>query len=545
MSIKTGKKLGFVASLAMLVGSVVGIGIFFKSHGILRSNDWNGTGTFIAWLIGGILSLSAAVSFSEIGSMKTNRVHGLPAWAEKVGGKRFGYFIRFNYSFFYYGLLSAVLGVFGSEMIFNIITSMSSYSMEDFPVYAHIILGLFFTLFFLATNYLSTKVSGLIASISTILKWIPLVLVALLGVLFATTNNNSVDLTTNPLHGSKYLVGKNAFNNGTSFSFVSMLAALPAVLFAFDAFLGVGSIKSKMEEPKKLPMVVLVGMVSVLILYLFIALSAILHGTGMVSGLPMGLASNFGFGIFDQILDPTQSEIMGKFIVVFITISTFGVINGISAVSIAANEQVVETNTIAGLKTLRGRFGDNKTVLIYSFVITLFWTLVFGIPASILNSDAIVDGISNFPTLFFFGIYGLVILLYTLKRNSFETTKMNKILFNAFAWVAIVGIAFVVGYQLTYGFFINAILHPTERTHWGLYVGDKSGTGVAFPSRWTEAGGIAVEMTLAQASIVMFSMAAMLSSAPYINMFITKKFENNNVIIDTFKDVKIASIKKA
>jgi amino acid transporter len=39
MSIKTGKKLGFFGALAMLIGSVVGIGIFFKSHGILRSND--------------------------------------------------------------------------------------------------------------------------------------------------------------------------------------------------------------------------------------------------------------------------------------------------------------------------------------------------------------------------------------------------------------------------------------------------------------------------------------------------------------------------
>ena len=539
MSIKTGKKLGFIASLTMLIGSVVGIGIFFKSHGVLKANDWNGTGAFLAWLLGGLLSLSAAVSFSEISSLKTKNVHGLAAWAEVTGGKKLGYFTRFNFSFFYYGLLASVLGVFGSEMVFNIIIALSNekYVMGDFPVYTHIILGFIFIIFFHATNYFSIRASGIIATVSTILKWVPLILVALLGILFATTNFSGPLERKDLLHH----YGENAFSNGQSFSFVGMLAALPAVLFAFDSFLGVASMRNKMEEPKKLPAVVLVGMISVLILYIFIALAAILHGSGMVSGLPFGAKGKDGMGIFDQIFQPSQAMIIGKFVIIFIAISTFGVMSGISAAAIATHEQAIQTNSIFGAKTLRAKFGDKKVILGYTLFVTLFWTAAFGIPAIIFNSDSIVDGMSNFPTLFFFAIYALVILLYTVRRDSFKTTKTNTILFKTFAWIAIVGIVFVVGYQLTYGFLINAILNPAETTHWGLFAGDVATDGKVFPTKFDVAQGQGVEMTLAQSSIVMFALSAVFFIAPTINLLLTRKYENNNVIVETQKEIKVTN----
>ena len=270
-------------------------------------------------------------------------------------------------------------------------------------------------------------------------------------------------------------------------------------------------------------------MITVVVLYSFIALAAILHGSGMVSGAPFGAPPEVGLGIFDQIFESSTANVFGKIVVTFIAISTLGVVNGISSITVATFEQSVASNTIFGAKTLRKKFGDFKATIIISTTILLFWALVIYVPALILKSDSIVDGVSNFPTLFFFAIYAIVILLYTLKRKTVDSKKFSKYLYQTFAWIAIVGIFFVVGYQFIYGFFINAILNPGDTTHWGLYVGD-GGTvdGSAFP-----AIAKSQYMTLAQASIVMFTFTAVFFALPALNYLLTKKFEGNNPIRDT------------
>lgn len=523
MSIKSAKKLGFFISLTMLVGSVVGIGVFFKSHSILRSNDWNGIGTLLAWVVGGLLSLAAAISFSEISSFNTKNVHGLPGWTEKIAGKKMGYLVRFSYSFFYYGLLGTVLGVFGSEMFFNIFATFGAIgSVADVPMYVHLLVGIFLVVFFMAVNFVSARAGGIVQAVTTVLKWVPLLTVALAGLILATTNNST--------HGN---FGVSAFANGTKFSFTGMLAALPAVLFAFDAFIGVGTMRKKMKDENQLPMVVFVGMLSVLILYILIALSAVLHGSGMVSGAPFGAAPADGLGIFDQVFSHSAASVVGKLVVIFLAISAFGVINGISAGAVNVHEQAIKSDTIFGMRGLRKKWGSDKATIFYAIANSVFWTIAFGIPALILNSDSVIDGFSNFPTLFFFGVYAFVILLYALKRDQFETKKINKFVFLGFTWFAIIGITFVVFYQLSYGFLIGALGDKAASTHWGLFIGD-NGEKLTLPTQADVSVG--VFMSRYQSIFVFFSLFIFFVASPFINLFLIKKFEKRDPVIDTQVD---------
>lgn len=511
MSNNVAKKFGLFTSLTMLVGSVVGIGVFFKSHGILRANDWNGIGTLVAWILGGLISIAAAISFSEISSMKTKNVHGLPGWSEKVGGKCYGFFTRFHYSWFYFGIMNVVLAYFGAEMVFSVAQALGGKSVSDYPVYAFVIVGATLSTFMFAMNYFSTKASGIFQNVATVLKWIPLLLVAIAGLALFDTNNSP--------HG-KYgdiagQFGHSAFTNGTSFKFTKMLAALPAILFAFDAFLNVGALRSKMKNPNQLPLVVFVGMLSILILYIFIALSAILHGSGFVSGAPFGVEPEAGMGVFDQIFSPSAARAMGKFTMIMVAISAFGVMNGMAAGSVSALEQAVDTNSIFGMKTLKRKFGELWTLFIYFGIITLFWTLVIGLPASIVDSDVLIDGGSNFPTLFFFVIYGITIALYTMKRAKYETNKMNKFLFYGASAFAVIGITVGVGYQLVYGFFIHAIIDQKDGTHWGLYA-EKDGA-----------------LTFYEAMPFYFAFLAIFVAMPFVSLGLTKKFEKFDPVMDT------------
>ena len=523
MSIKSVKKIGVFTALTMMIGSIVGVGIFFKSHGILRANDWNGTGTLISWILGGLLSLAAALSFAEIGTMSTHRTTGLMAWSEKTAGKKFGYFVRFNHPFYYFGLLASVLGFFASETFFNVLACYGAFKIGEIPAYVHGIVGMFIALGFITLNYISIRASGMFQKISTILKWIPLIAVALLGIVMATTNHMP---QTGSWETNQPYFGHNSFTNGSSFKFTGMLAALPAVLFAFDSFLAAPTLVKKVEGgEKKMPFIVIVGMLSCLILYLLIGVSAALHGSGNVSSTPGTGGSVNGSGIFDQLFSKDAAITIGQIIMIFLCISTFGVTNGISSMAITAIEQAVETETIVGSRWINKKTKNGG--LWFGLATMVFWFIVLTICAAVTKGDAIVDGLSNFTTVFMFLVYGFVIFKYTLKRDSFDSKKLNKKLFLAFAWAAIIGTTLIIGYQIFYGFLIDPILHPTHLvkgvavdndSHWGLFYSE---------------GAMSVRKTI----WVMLSMLVVFMVGPLVNyVWLRKvnKVQKDEIFMDTF-----------
>lgn len=514
MKIHAAKKLGFFSSVCMLIGTVVGIGIFFKNHSILATNNWNGIGTLFAWIIGGILSLGAALSFSEISSFKTKNVHGLAAYSEIIVNKKFGYFIRFHYPFIL-GLFNIVMAFFTTETIVSIFSTLRGLPVSVVPIYGHVLIALGLLLFLHLMNYFSLRASGIFQQITTILKWIPLILVAFLGIIMANINN------VKPIYIPKDYMkfGQNAFFNGQHFFFTSMLASLPAVLFAYDAFLNFTSITHKIKGgSKRIPLVVIVGMISIITLYTLIALSSILHGSGMVSGSPYGKYT-FGWGIFDQIFNKNLASFFGKITIIFLAIAALGTTNGLCLVNQHVLFQCINTNTYFGIKTLKKKFSISKIFLIFMIGIFLFWTIVVYVPVIILNTDAYVDGISNFPSVFSFAMYAIIILFYTLKRKKYSTSKINGLLFKTFAWIAIIGILLLVSYQTIYNFFIQTLINHNWKTNWGLFLSSNQNQ----------------KMFGWEASIMFFSFITIYISFPVINYFLAHKFEKNNVCINTQK----------
>lgn len=70
------------------------------------------------------------------------------------------------------------------------------------------------------------------------------------------------------------------------------------------------------------------------------------------------------------------------------------------------------------------------------------------------NSDVFIDGVSNFPTLFFFLIYGLLPLLSVIKKiREREKLATKKFAVHAFFSVlSFLGCWFIVLYQVLYVF---------------------------------------------------------------------------------------------
>ena len=80
------KNIGFAVATSLVVGTVIGSGIFMKP-GIVISATGNSTLALLAWIIGGIITLASGLTIAEV-SVKIPKTGGLYAYIEEVYGKQ-------------------------------------------------------------------------------------------------------------------------------------------------------------------------------------------------------------------------------------------------------------------------------------------------------------------------------------------------------------------------------------------------------------------------------------------------------------------------
>ena len=86
------KRYGFFTAVCMVVGIVIGSGVFFKAQDILNYTDGNMPLGIIAWLIGGAVMLICALAFSTLAS-QYGRVNGIVDYAEAAVGEKYAFFV--------------------------------------------------------------------------------------------------------------------------------------------------------------------------------------------------------------------------------------------------------------------------------------------------------------------------------------------------------------------------------------------------------------------------------------------------------------------
>ena len=105
---KLERKYGLFTAICMVVGIVIGSGVFFKAQTILQKTGGNMPLGIVAWLIGGAIMLSCLLTFSFMGQ-KYERVNGLVDYAEATVGKKYGYLMGwFTATIYFPGMTSAL-----------------------------------------------------------------------------------------------------------------------------------------------------------------------------------------------------------------------------------------------------------------------------------------------------------------------------------------------------------------------------------------------------------------------------------------------------
>jgi basic amino acid/polyamine antiporter, APA family len=244
--------LGASQATAIVVGTIIGSGIFLVPREMMQDTG-SSTLVYLAWIVGGLLSLFGAMTYAELGSM-------LPyAGGEYVYLRGvYGDTTAFLYMWTWFAVakpasiaavtsgLARTLGVF--SMFHWLTASVNGTSLLWSQVFA---IGV--TWFMTGLNYLGIKKAGDFQLVFTILKGVLILIVAVLC--FASSAGSWSNFSTSLSH--------------TAGGFGGFMLALIATLWAYDGWNDLTMVAGEVRRPERsLPFALVGGLLIVGVLFM-------------------------------------------------------------------------------------------------------------------------------------------------------------------------------------------------------------------------------------------------------------------------------------
>lgn len=329
---KEAEKEGFVKGLSLLdtttlvIGTMIGSGIFIVSADIARIVKSPGL-LLIVWLIAGILTVIAALSYAEL-SAAMPRAGGQYIFLREAYGKMPAFL--FGWTFFLViatGITAAVsvafakfLGVFlPSVSAANILLKIGPVGVSTQQLVAMLVIVVL-----TYVNCRGLKDGAFVQNIFTFLK-ILAVIVLVIAALTIGRNSQVVQINFT-----------NMFNiEGNWFNTITLIGtAMVGALFSMDAWAYVCYAAAEINHPRKnLPRALLFGTSFVGLLYIIVNISYmfVLPLFGDAAGADI-FSRGMQFASEDRIATAVAETMLGNaglyFITAAIMISTFGCVNG-------------------------------------------------------------------------------------------------------------------------------------------------------------------------------------------------------------------------
>ncbi|HWR61142.1 MAG TPA: amino acid permease [Clostridia bacterium] len=363
------KSVTFIEAIAIVIGMIIGSGIFLKP-GIVLNNAGSPVMAILAWAAGGIVTLASALTIAEIASA-IPKTGGLYTYLEELYGEKWGFLLGWVQTVISYPASGAALAI-----------AFATYSTYFIPMdaFQQKLLAVAVLVFVIIMNIIATKYGGIIQTVSTVGKLIPIAAIILIGLMSGTA------------HDFRSVASATA---GAGFG-----AAILGTLWAYDGWIGVTNMAGELKNPsRELPRSIILGVVSVTLVYVLVNLA-------MLNVLPM-----------EQIIAserPTSDvaiQLFGNggatFITAGIIISVFGAMNGYlmtgARVPLAMGErrQLPFSEHIAKLSP---RFGTPANALVLESILAVLY--IFSGTFNTLT-DLLVFVLWIF---FVMGVYGVFIL---------------------------------------------------------------------------------------------------------------------------------------
>lgn len=368
------RKIGFFGAMLVVVGSSIGAGIFFKAGNVLENSQGSVVFAIFCWILAAFAIICMSLALVEIASARNDNL-SIIGWC-KTFNKRFIYKACKNFIFYIYTPLTFFF--MPMYIIMSIQDGINGFTNAD-PIISGkgdwaiaMLISIIITIYFLFVSGLSSRAGNIQNWIITSVKFLPIVFTIIIGFV---------------------IVGISGFQNGQSlgngidfddshynqFSFsklspgIGMFIAIGAIFFAYDGFYVGAGIQSELKEPKKTPIIILVGMIVVTIIYLLVAISMSISSS---QGNPFGLKNwlqkhtaingvNWVYGLF-QIL---------------IGIGILGIVNGFAMWAPRFTEDLIKEGEIPFSFKLIRKTNNNKPIVgvIYMLVLSIPFIVLFSI----------------------------------------------------------------------------------------------------------------------------------------------------------------------
>lgn len=356
------RNYGLFTAITMITGIVIGSGIFFKADDVLAYANYNVLLGVLVFVIAAIAVVFGALTISQL-AIRTDKPGGLVSYAEDFVGTgtatAFGWFE----SFLYLPTLGAVVAWASGIYVSNLL------GFEDFSIWRNTVIGLIALTFFYAINILSAKLGGWFQNASMIIKLIPLIVLAVIGLAKG---------------GTGAVVGAAATTFGMDAkSSLAWLGAFGPLAFSFDGWIVSTSICHEIKNSKKnLPLALSVAPIFVLVVYLAYFL-------GIVSFLGVDTVKEVGDNAVYLASSTLFGDTVSKLVLVAVVISILGTVNGVSLglirlpYSLAIRNMMPASNVFKKENKKLGGMPVNSGLLVYALSVVYLFINYF-----VMTSDA-------------------------------------------------------------------------------------------------------------------------------------------------------------
>ncbi|WP_206458603.1 APC family permease [Anaerovorax sp. IOR16] len=357
------RQYGLFTSIAMIVGIVIGSGIFFKSDNILVYTQGNVMLGILLFCIAAFAIIFGSLSISQLASL-TDNPGGFITYAEEFVSPRFGAAFGWFQVFIYYPSLvvvvSWVIGIYMSQLF-----------GWDLGLNGQVLIGILWFILCFAYNTLSAKIGGYFQNASTIIKLIPLFVIAISGLLFGEPANVFNNPSPEAANATKSLL---------------WMAGIGPIAYSFDGWIIATAVAHEVKDSKKnMPRALVAAPLFILGCYL-------LYFIGICSAVGTDQVMALGDGSAIAACNSLFGENIAKLFMVFVVISVMGTVNGIilGYIRIPYSLSLKEALPIPSLKKVNESFNIPIYSSLFCFIITLIWWAIhyFTMRYNILaNSD--------------------------------------------------------------------------------------------------------------------------------------------------------------
>ena len=285
------REIGFLEAITVVIGMVIGSGIFFKPS-IVFKNAGSPTIGILAWVAGGIITMASGLTIAEIAAA-IPKTGGIFVYLKELYGEKWA---------FLFGWVQTVIYVPGSVAALAIVLATQATNFVPMSSLEQKLFAILMLLVITTANVLSTKLASKIQFVSTIAKLIPLIIIIAIGLIKGTAHSFSLP------------VGSAAAGAGFG-------AAMLGTLWAYDGWVSVSNMAGELKNPKKdIPRSIIIGLVLIIIVY-------VLFNLAIINVVPIAavISSN-------KVASDVATVLFGKsgslFISAGILISIFGALNG-------------------------------------------------------------------------------------------------------------------------------------------------------------------------------------------------------------------------